>query len=150
MTDETIKIRIELAEGWHGYESEGIWCEPLKDGLYRVRNIPFYAYNISLDDIVSANIKEGDGRLFVDAINKPSGNHVYRCMVKRDESGNSQIHFDKINAMECFYETAIHGNFELFAIDVPRDADVNAVYDILEEGEADGSWDFEEANYAGP
>ena len=70
-------------------------------------------------------------------------------MVNRDSPKNSQKHLDKINAMNCFYETAIHGSYELFAIDIPRDVDVNKIYDILEQGEADGSWDFEEANYAG-
>ena len=68
-------------------------------------------------------------------------------MVKRDKPQNSKKHLDKINELNCFYETAIHG--ELFTIDVPVDVDVNIIYDILELGEDDGSWDFEEANYAG-
>ena len=149
MADANVKVRIELAEGlWHGTESEGIWCEAVGTGQYRVRNIPFYAFNISLDDIIEAEIKESDGRLFFNGIVvRPSGNHAYRCMVKRDSPKQSQKYLDAINSMNCFYETAIHGDFELFSIDVPSDVDVNKVYDILERGEADGSWDFEEANY---
>ena len=65
MADANVKVRIELAEGlWHGTESEGIWCEAVSTGQYRVRNIPFHAFNISLDDIIEAEIKESDGRLF--------------------------------------------------------------------------------------
>lgn len=151
MADANVKVRIELAEGlWHGAESEGIWCETVATGQYRVRNIPFYAFNISLDDIIEAEINESDGRLFFNGIVvKPSGNHVYRCMVNRDSPKQSQKYLELINSMNCFYETAIHGDFELFSIDVPSDVDVNKIYDILELGEADGSWDFEEANYAG-
>jgi hypothetical protein len=34
----------------------------------------------------------------------------------------------------------------LVAIDVPRQADVYAVYDVLGRGEKDGQWEFEEGH----
>ena len=60
------------------------------------------------------------------------------------------MHLKELNDLNCWYETAVHGEIELYAIDVPDDADVQAAYRILEIGEDDNSWDFEEANFVQP
>jgi hypothetical protein len=47
----------------------------------------------------------------------------------------------------CTYEV---GDRRLFAVDVPQDADIHHVYALLETGEADGIWDFEEGHCGHP
>lgn len=38
----------------------------------------------------------------------------------------------------------------LFAIDVPPEADIHGVYSMLEDGEREGAWDFEEGHCGHP
>ncbi|MGC2389174.1 MAG: DUF4265 domain-containing protein, partial [Candidatus Acidiferrum sp.] len=55
-------------------------------------------------------------------------------------------HWHGLAAQHCTFENA---NDSLVAVDVPPEADVTEVYRLLERGEADGIWAFEEVHYAG-
>jgi hypothetical protein len=59
-----VKIRIPLLGSAleSGFESESVWAEPLADGTYRVWNVPVYAYNIEMRDIVKCR-PDPDGGL---------------------------------------------------------------------------------------
>jgi hypothetical protein len=58
-----------------------------------------------------------------------------------------------LQALGCTYES---GNMDLgsgpvvlYSVDVPPEADVNAVYDLLQDGEARGAWIFAEGHCRG-
>lgn len=53
------KIDIVLPESVGTYERESMWAERLDDGTYKIANIPFFAYNVHMDDVVEAEASVG-------------------------------------------------------------------------------------------
>ena len=138
-----VKITIALPDGSiHGAET--VWAEVVSSDTFRVRNIPTWAYDVSLDDVVQAQ-SGGDGRLAFDRVAERGGHSTYRI---RLEDGDDASRFDQrwaaLQELGCRYES--HSEEPLYAVDVPPDADIHRVYEILEAGEADGTWDFEEGH----
>lgn len=57
-----VKIRIPLrgSASSSGYESESVWAEPLGDGRYKVWNVPAFAYNVDMTDVVACTEVRGE------------------------------------------------------------------------------------------
>lgn len=126
--------------------SEWMWAEPAGPGLFRLANSPFYAYGVSLGDVV--RVASRDGLPTVDAIVERGGRSTYRLIRSEalaDEVWNEE--WALLDQLGCMHE----GDGErLVAIDVPADADVVAVFRLLEEGENLGFWVFEEVWFGHP
>lgn len=144
------KIRFPLPpeDEAAGVEAENLWAAALGDGRYRIDNIPFYAYGISLDDIVRA--VEVGGRLVFSEVVSRGGHSTYRVLVS-DTKGVDDAAFKRLwlvlETSGCAREVA---KSRWVAIDVPPAADIFSVYDILESGEAEGIWTFEEGHCGHP
>lgn len=145
-----VKINFPLPpeDQAQGVEAENLWAEPLGGDRFRIDNIPFYAYGISHEDVVVAS--QVEGRLRFQEVSARSGHSTYRVLVK-DTAGYEGADFQKLWArlreLGCTYEVAKR---RWITIDVPSDSDVFTVYRILEQGEADGVWSFEEAHCGHP
>lgn len=131
-----------------GILGERMHCIPLGDGTFQVDNSPFHAFGVSLGDKITAT-EDSDGLIF-DSIISRGGHSTYRV---RLPSGASHQHFlEHWAAMEelgCSYEGSSLDNRRLYAIDIPPGVDVASIYRLLEDGEANGAWEFEEAHFAG-
>src|SRR5262249_37228317 len=57
---------------------EWMWAEPAGAGLFRLSNTPFYAYGVSLGDVVS--VSQVDGLPVVDHIAERGGRSTYRLI----------------------------------------------------------------------
>lgn len=67
-----VKIFVNLDPAdWHDYKTESVWAEPLSDGVYRLRNVPFYAVGLSHDDVVRASLVDND--LVLEGVERRSG-----------------------------------------------------------------------------
>jgi hypothetical protein len=74
------KVIIELDNDWHGNTTETLWVKSwFKEDSYQVRNIPFYAKTVSLDDIIDIN--DVDGVKYFKGILKKSGHSTYRIFL---------------------------------------------------------------------
>ena len=138
------KVAFQLNEP--GYEVETLWAEPVAEGLYRIRNVPFLAYGFSEQDVVMAS--EVEGRLMVSGVAERGGHSTYRIFLH--EPGDEEQFrpmWEPLAALGCTYERA---NRNLIGIDVPPSSDVYAVYDVLQNGEASSIWDFEEGHCGHP
>jgi hypothetical protein len=145
-TSELTKIHFALsAEDMDmGVEAENLWAASLGDGRYRIDNIPFYVYGISLNDVVRA--EETDGRLLFRSVVSHGGHSTYRILVK-DSAGFDDTGFTSLwrvlEELGCAREIAKR---RWIAIDVPPATDVFSVYKILDAGEEQGIWTFEEGH----
>ena len=63
--------------------AEGIWCLPLGGGLYRVENAPWFAYDVSAEDVVRA-ASGPDGRLRFVAVEERGGHATLRVVFEED------------------------------------------------------------------
>lgn len=145
-TDEVplAKISFELGEdSVSGASAETMWAENLGRGLFRLRNTPFYVYDVSFEDVVLTKSVAGQLPDFV-SVHRHSGRSTYRIMFEHDvDAAQFQRHWAPLERLGCNYE---HARGRYYAIDVPEDADIHAVYALLENGVSDGVWDFEEGH----
>ena len=99
-------------------------------------------------DVVDAVPRIPTGFEFVSVI-EHSGHSTYMILAKQKTERFSEL-LSNVNATGCTYESktliTAQGEMVLYAIDVPCETDIFEVYDVLEEGERDGIWIFQEGH----
>jgi len=74
--------KATIAMKWPDDHFESLWVRRMRGAEYEVRNIPYFAYNISLGDVVECR-PDGDGiGLFVKRVIRKSGNRTVRVSFK--------------------------------------------------------------------
>ncbi|MDP3512114.1 MAG: DUF4265 domain-containing protein [Sulfuritalea sp.] len=143
----TGKLVISLEpNAWHGYATETVWVRDLGEHKYQLLNTPFFAKQLSYEDIVIAAATEL-GLIFQERISS-SGHSTYRIIPKVDLSTDEFLEaWASLAALGCTYEE-LALDFRLLAVDVPPSADIYRVYEFLEIGEHSNIWDFEEGHCA--
>lgn len=136
-----VKVIFELEPGaWHGSATETLWAERVDERRFRIRNVPFFVFGIAFEDVIFANAVEGIFKF--EAVSIRGGHSTYRIIVKPDTSTESiQDKWKQLEQLGCTYE---QGSGYLRAIDVPPASDIHEVYKVLDEGEREGIWGFEE------
>lgn len=120
---------------------ETLWAAPLGDNLYRIENIPFIAYGISLDDVVSVT-ESGDRPTFHEVV-RTGGHRTFRVLAV--PTTPEEVVADRLRRLErlgCGLEQATP---RYWAIDVPESVSGTAVVDQLEDGWQQGLWQYEDA-----
>src|SRR5215471_1960284 len=144
--DSTVLVKVTVtlpADSWHSHGSETLWAAHVGGDRYELRNVPFFAKELSFGDVVAA--RHLGGRLVINGILRRNGHSTYRLILSDS--------FDELSFQKWFLPFAAQGcTFEraddrLIAIDVPPGSDVVRVYAELEKGEKLGRWDFEEGHY---
>lgn len=145
-----IKIFFTLDDDdWHGYETESVWVELVSGNRYRLRNTPFFAKGVSFEDVVFAKDKDGD--LLFESTSIAAGHSTYRILVDKTISDDDFSRYWKpLERLGCTYESADRKKMILYAVDVPSKADIYQVYELLDKGEKDGIWGFEEGHCGHP
>lgn len=133
-----VRVVVPLpAGGWHDYQAEALWAEPLGGDRYLLRSSPFLAFELAVEDVVEARPQGGELRLV--RVLERGGGACYRLHCPRGPDAVA----DRLEALEEMEVTAeIDG--EWVALDVPPHADLEEVYALLAEGEDVGAWTFEE------
>jgi hypothetical protein len=145
---DLVKVRFELdPNAWHGVGTETLWAEAMGADRYRLQNSPFYAKDVSFEDVVLARPNQR-GELVVERPVVRSGRSTYR-IIPGHPVGSPEFErlWARLSLMGCTYEGT---DGSLLAVDVPPSADIFAVYAVLEEGEAGEVWSFEEGHCGHP
>lgn len=139
---QLVKLTLALEpDAWHGSTTETLWVEPVGSGQYRLANVPFFAFGLSLRDVVLAH--EEGGRLVFSSALRRGGHSTYRLLVKPARQQDFPEFWDPLQASGCTFE---QGKGNLFAVDVPESANIFDVYKLFEAGEKAGVWSFEEGH----
>jgi hypothetical protein len=125
---------------WHGSVTETLSAEPVGPAQYRLDNVPFFAFNVSLRDVVVAR-QDGDALVFVEVILR-GGHSTYRIKPTGDPS-DVEKHWQVLGSLGCTYEAGPRG---LRAVDVPPAVNIFEAYAALETGEKARAWEFEEGH----
>ena len=126
MTDDQVKVVPFGPDG----EVETPWATALGGDLYELDNTPWFAYGVSLKDIIEARPRApGEFPEFVRVVRK-GGYRTVRVLLneKRDQSAKSQAVLDSLKALGCRYEDM---NGLLIGVDIPPSADLMAVRAFL-------------------
>ncbi|WP_309889650.1 DUF4265 domain-containing protein [Archangium sp.] len=142
-----VKLTLPLdGRAWHGSATETLWAEKLTDSRYRLRNTPFYAYGVSAEDLVFA--REEEGRLVFTGVALHGGHSTYRIIKSEGvELPRFQERWEPLQKLGCSHE---EGPGRLIAVDVPPETDIHTVYALLEQGEQERVWSFEEGHCGHP
>jgi hypothetical protein len=138
---EHAKIIFKLtrdADGYPPVETEGLWARPLGNGLFELDNIPFYAREVSCEDIVAAR---PEGEVFIFERLAESRGHTTVRVIASDASEVPALR-DALRALDCSSELSNVARF--FTVDVPPKADYAKVLAILAPAER-ARCDFEES-----
>lgn len=123
-TDPLLKIEMRTEDDGD-VQVETPWALPLGNDEYELRNSPFFAYDVSFEDVVRATPQSGGGLpLFVGVIRK-SGNRTIRIAAEtRGDLPPSQAVLDGLVDLGCTYEGA---NPRYLAINIPSDIGLASV-----------------------
>lgn len=149
MTDEPFpKVKVlfrlpepqEIAPGfeWPLMRTESVWAQEVGKGRFKIDNIPFFANEISYEDVVSAR-SNGSNDLWFSRVLQRSGNSTFRVIMnskdQRAKEDAASI-FSILKSVGCEIEWA---HEELVAINVPKSA-FNDAYAILSSAQEEGLW----------
>ena len=126
------------------YEVETLWAYDLGDDRYKIDNVPFYAYSVSLNDIVYAPLDPEDERPTFQKVLTKSGNRTVRVVFEPPvEPGNRSDEVLKgLVSLGCSQERA---NSKYVAINIPSTVDLNSVRDYLIK--CDAQWEHADPTY---
>jgi hypothetical protein len=117
--NETPVSAILVLKG--GKDVENIFVKRIRGRQYECRTIPFWAYNLSFQDIVECGPDEDGEGLFVNRVVKKSGNRTVRVGFKGEQRAG---HPEAIMFREYLDENHLGYEFtkpNLFAINVPSE-----------------------------
>ena len=138
-----VKVKIPLPPNTlYGGEAEWVWADDLGNGLYRVRNVPFFAKGLSYGDLIRAKLEDAVPEF--SSIAEHSGHSTYRIYIRNDSGRQAlDLLIQDLRALRCDIEGATE---KLMAVDVPSEVDVYKVYARLEKAEQEGIIDFQEGH----
>lgn len=137
---EPVRVVFELPDG-DVATAENLWAKRLADGNFELTNIPALAYGVNLGDVIRAQKKE-DGRYYFAGLVGRGGHRTFR--VAPNEGAEGRLDVLRQMVLTCGGQVERSGEM-YFAIDLPPDAQVAAMTELLEQGEAAGDWEFEES-----
>ncbi|NMO14677.1 DUF4265 domain-containing protein [Pyxidicoccus fallax] len=141
-TNDRVKVIFKLEKDEDDYppaDYEGLWARPLGAGLFQLDNVPFFARGVAYGDVVSASSVEQELR-FQEVV-RPSGHSTLRLIVHDEEDVPAVKAL--LEKLGCSIERShIPG---LISVDVPPQVSMAALKPVLDEGEAQERWGYEEA-----
>ena len=127
--EEIEKIHVNLPNHW-AIAGESMWATPLGNDLFRIENVPFYAYGLNYQDIVRA-IRENEGPVAeIKEVVRPSGHRTFRVYfedkIDREKQERTLKTFEDLHVE---YERC---NDFYFSLDMRPEGNYQTVFDKLE------------------
>ncbi|ATB35778.1 hypothetical protein CYFUS_001192 [Cystobacter fuscus] len=137
--NERLKLRFPFENAEGEEEAETLWVIKREDG-YEIDNIPFYAKEVSLGDVVAAQPDAG-GVLWYSELVRPSGHSTLQLWFSRQEDVESVR--EALRQRGCASE--LSDLPRLVAVDVPPHVPYANIKALLEQGEQAGQFEYQEA-----
>lgn len=138
---QKILFRLQRdADGYPPNEWETLWAKELGQDLFQIDNVPFFVRGISDGDTVLATFRE-DEYHFVRVV-KRSKNSVIRVMVYEGE--DVQALRDQLSTLGC--ESELSHIARLFSVHIPASVSISEVRALLDKGEQEERWSYEEGS----
>ncbi|MBC7881547.1 MAG: DUF4265 domain-containing protein [Anaerolineae bacterium] len=115
---------------------ESVWVRAVGDSLYCVDNIPFFVDDVSIGDVISAEVV--DNVNYFKEIVERSGSSIVRVMVNDELYVEEAI--NKLQEFGCHTERMLP---KVFALEVPAELSFENIIDYLWQGEQSKRWIYE-------
>jgi hypothetical protein len=140
----TAKVLFRVPEEDGSANVETLWAFDLGEDRYRLDNSPFYAYSVSVGDVVYAPIDPDEGRPTFSRVLEKSGNRTVRVIFDPPlaDGNSSDLLMKQLLGLGCSYEGA---NPAYLCIVIPRESDLAAVCSLLTLHEV--QWEHADPTY---
>ncbi|MEM9907888.1 MAG: DUF4265 domain-containing protein [Cyanobacteria bacterium P01_D01_bin.44] len=139
-TEDLVKLHIDLPNHW-AIGGESLWAAPLGSDLYRIENVPFFAYGLNYLDIVHATPDSEDLKPEIRRVVTPSGHRTYRVIFDAKIDREEQVKL--LGSLEKLGATFERADATNVSIDIEPSGDHIEIYDQLDEYENQGYLSFE-------
>jgi hypothetical protein len=134
--------RVKVATPVDGGATETLWAIDEGKGRYRLDNLPYLAFGLSLGDVVS--VKRDHGQLVIDQVLARSGHSTYRLALQDALDPDAFVGLcAPLTALGCGLERFTP---RMMGVDVPPAVDIGRAYALISGGMATGSWWFDEVH----
>ena len=139
--EELEKILIELPPGhWSGNGGERVWAKRLEEGVYEVRNTPWYAYSIDWGDTVRCEGMSPADLPIVAEVVLDGGHRTLRVFFEDLAPDERKQILDEINRLGATYE---NNDGSLYALDLEPAEPLEPLLDFLAAQAEAGRLDWE-------
>ena len=138
--DEPTKLHIDLPNHW-ATGGESLWAEPLGGDRYRLDNVPFYAYDLNLGDVVEARAASPDLKPSVLRVLERSGHRTVRVFFA--EAVSDEARLDYLRSLADLHVSFERATARYVALDLEPGADMDAVRARLDRAQAEGILEYE-------
>jgi hypothetical protein len=146
ISDDHVKLHFRMdvdEDGWPPASVESLWAVDLGDGTVRLDNTPWFVRGVASGDIIRVDVDE-DGLRWAGETIRASDNCTIRLIVLKDDGSAAA----RQSVLEIFHRLGTTGEgierFRMVALDVPPTADLIRIRKLLEHGESQGWWEWEE------
>lgn len=134
-----ILFTLEVQDDYPPVAVESLWAEKLSSGEFKIRNIPFYTKEVSLEDTVFIR-QEATGCLAFDSISQDSGNSTIRIVFFEPGKPWTNKILDSVLALGCSWEGMSRS---FFSINIPKEKSFDNVISLLENAASKKWLDYE-------
>lgn len=138
--EELEKIHIGLPNHW-ATGGESFWATPLGNNLFRLENVPFYAYGLNFHDVVKATSESDELIPEILELVELSGHRTFRVFFEK--SIDRQKQEEILNSMKDLTISYERANGIYFSLDMQPKGNYQAVFDRLDELEKENVLGFE-------
>ena len=126
----TAKVLFRVPNEDGSAEVETLWAFDLGNNEYQLDNVPFYAYSVSLHDVVFAPYDPTEGFPRFQKVVRKSGNRTVRIILEEPAAHGAEAHpvLREIVALGCGYEGA---NRRYIAVNIPAQVNLEQVCEYL-------------------
>ena len=142
--EPTSKVLFRVPNEDGTAEVETLWAYDLGDDQYRIDNLPFFAYAVSLHDVVLAPFNATEGFAAFERVLSKSGNRTIRVIFETpvSEGSESKALLDRLVSLGVEYEGAHHS---YIVLNLPPVVDFDAVVQSLTAAQV--QWEHADPSY---
>ncbi|OAI19161.1 MULTISPECIES: DUF4265 domain-containing protein [Methylomonas] len=142
--EPTSKVLFRVPNENGTAEVESLWAYDLGNDRYKIDNLPFFAYSVSLHDIVLAPLNSVEGMATFERVLSKSGNRTIRVIFNPpvSEGNESKALLDTLISLGVEYEGA---NPTYIVLNLPPAVDFDVVVQRLTA--ADVQWEHADPTY---
>lgn len=134
-----IFFKLDIVDDYPPVSMESVWSEQVESDVFKIKNIPFYTKDVSVDDEIKVEVGE-DGELIFKSVVTPSDNSTIRIVVFDDGAVKINEIQDVLIELGCAWEDMTE---RFFSVNIPGVVDLDEVLCLLDRYVSDGCLDYE-------
>lgn len=130
-------------------QTEKMWVSDLGDQKYRLDNTPFDIHGVSYKDVVLGK-RFGDTLFFIEVLERGGHSTIQIEVVDTAYRTTFLDYGDELMDLGCEFEINDMDETKILAMDIPPEAPLSEILQLLEHGQSQGIFTYEKAHIYEP